>query len=292
MEKGTTKLVAFDLDGTILAPSSQPAASAIAVLRQLVDRDVAIASISGRSIRRSLEPLTEYPDLIRRMHICGYNGAIGVGPAMDGRREILYAKRLPDDVFLELVDYIFERDLNLVYCYCEKVDQGLVEEYRYRWETEEVQVANWIGSGFACDGRLIERIRAGELGPPPKIMVLSEQDQRDRTITEVSKLFGNRIYAAWAVKGRLEIMHPGVDKGFALRALSETTGVSLHEIMAIGDSNNDLPMLRQAGIGVLMGNAEPEIRSSVADSDIVIAPSFAEDGFAQAVREYTNLPDA
>ena len=74
---------------------------------------------------------------------------------------------------------------------------------------------------------------------------------------------------AWAVAGRIEIMHPDVNKGAALTAIANHIGSSLNEVMAVGDGNNDLPMLRVAGTGVLMHNADAATHRAVAGENIL-----------------------
>ena len=66
----------------------------------------------------------------------------------------------------------------------------------------------------------------------------------------------------------LEILPAGVSKGAALRRVAEITGVALEEIAAFGDSNNDIEMLRAAGLGVAVGNALDNVK---AEADYVAA---------------------
>ena len=62
-------------------------------------------------------------------------------------------------------------------------------------------------------------------------------------------------------------------------------GLVLLEI-AIGDGDNDLPMLRAAGIGVLMGNAKPEVRRLAEGAHIEVGPSLEEEGFSATISRY------
>ena len=280
-------LVTFDLDGTLLDHSGRPAPNGLAALRELMVKGIPFASISGRSVRRSLQPLAAHPDLTRRMHVCGYNGAVGVGPGEEGQRSLLYAHRLSEDIFLELVDFGSERNFNLTYCRCEEAELGLVEEYRFPCDIQDKDSAiDWRGPGYVHDPQLVENIRSGQFGPPPKIMFLIDPAQQDCVLKELEERFGGRIYVAWAVRGVIEIMSPEANKGVALQALAEEISVPVERIMSIGDGNNDLPMLRRAGLGVLMGNAEEEIRRAIDGTDIRLAPPFAEDGFARSLRQY------
>ena len=81
-------------------------------------------------------------------------------------------------------------------------------------------------------------------------------------------------------------MPKGIDKGVAIRALVQSVGGAVERVLSVGDADNDLPMLRAAGVGVLMGNAKSEVKAAVAGEGIRIGPTFAEDGFAEVVREY------
>ncbi len=80
----------------------------------------------------------------------------------------------------------------------------------------------------------------------------------------------------------LEINAPGVTKGAALLTLAEQLGIRRDQVMACGDSDNDAAMLRAAGLGVAMGNAEPAARAA---ADAVTATN-QEDGVALALARY------
>ena len=76
-----------------------------------------------------------------------------------------------------------------------------------------------------------------------------------------------------------EVTAAGVDKGFSLRWLAERYGVSLSECAAVGDSDNDLAMLRAAGLPIAMGNASQGVKDAAAR----IAPPCGEGGAAWAI---------
>jgi len=80
----------------------------------------------------------------------------------------------------------------------------------------------------------------------------------------------------------LEIMHRDVSKGRALARVAEHLGFGAAEVMAVGDSDNDLAMLAWAGTGVAMGNAAEHVKSQAH----AVTGTVDEDGLAQAVRRY------
>ena len=82
----------------------------------------------------------------------------------------------------------------------------------------------------------------------------------------------------WAVDFTLA----GVDKASGIARVGQTLGVNPTNMVAVGDSYNDLPMLKACGFSVAMGNAPPEVK----DAAEFVAPSVAEDGLAVAINEY------
>ncbi|BBP93338.1 hypothetical protein BsIDN1_69560 [Bacillus safensis] len=79
----------------------------------------------------------------------------------------------------------------------------------------------------------------------------------------------------------LEILHPDVSKGNAVKLLAKELGIPREEVMAIGDNGNDVSMLEFAGCGVAMGNAIDDVKA-VAD---VVTKSNNEAGVAHVLHE-------
>lgn len=87
----------------------------------------------------------------------------------------------------------------------------------------------------------------------------------------------------------LDIVHPGASKGVGVAATAAELGISRDEIMAVGDNLNDLEMLTYAGIGVVMGNAE----ASLHDIEGLHATTTCdEDGVARAIQTFILKPAA
>ncbi len=78
----------------------------------------------------------------------------------------------------------------------------------------------------------------------------------------------------------VEVVPAGVDKGRGLAWLAASLGIPREAVMAIGDRENDLPMLRWAGLGVAMGNAPAQVKAAAE----WIAPPLVEEGAAVAIR--------
>jgi hypothetical protein len=83
----------------------------------------------------------------------------------------------------------------------------------------------------------------------------------------------------------LEVHPAGVSKGTALREVANILNIPMQAILAFGDGNNDLEMLRYAGIGVALENATPELKNAAN----YVVPSNNEEGPARFLRDFFNL---
>ena len=111
------KLVAFDMDGTILDEESRLSQESLRTIERLLDRGIAVASNSGRSIRRSQEPLAPWPDVASALYVGGYNGGVAVSNVRDGRRRLLHEERLDaeDGIVRLIADLLKERKDPMTY---------------------------------------------------------------------------------------------------------------------------------------------------------------------------------
>ncbi len=277
-------LVAFDLDGTVLDPQSRLTDTAAATIADLVLRGITAVSISGRSIRRTLEAFEGHSQLVSGLYLAGYNGSVIVGPDAGSGRPVMHEDRLDADIFVELARYAHGANLNLVCAQFERIDGEVVEEYRHAQPVDGLEAFG--GPGFVLDPDLYSRCLVGDYKPPPMAIMVVDPDERPGHIADLEALGGAQVNVSWALPDRVQVMRRGVDKGRALMMLAQQMGVPLERVLAIGDADNDLPMLRAAGIGVLMGNAKEPVRAAVQGEGMRIGPTLAEDGFATMVREY------
>lgn len=93
------------------------------------------------------------------------------------------------------------------------------------------------------------------------------------------------IHSRWHPKG-IDILAKGGGKGAAVQAALDRYGLTADEIIAFGDGENDLPMIKLAGTGVIMGNAQEPVKAA---ADYVTA-SVDEDGVSRALRHLGLLP--
>ena len=80
----------------------------------------------------------------------------------------------------------------------------------------------------------------------------------------------------------IHVQEKGINKGTALAALAKELGIDLQDVMAIGDSVNDIPMLERAGTGVTVANAHPDTKKAAS----YVTKKEYGDGFIEAVDTY------
>jgi Cof subfamily protein (haloacid dehalogenase superfamily) len=93
-------------------------------------------------------------------------------------------------------------------------------------------------------------------------------------------------FETWGTFEECAVTSRGATKKHALQELCRTYQISKERVLAVGDSRNDVPMLRWAGIGVAMGNSEPDVQRSIGR----VTKSNAEDGVARAIERYALEP--
>ena len=130
---------------------------------------------------------------------------------------------------------------------------------------------------FTSPALLSDRGRAAASGVY-KILLLGEAAAVARAMGELSL----PVSCFRSSPEVLELVPPGVDQGTGLARAADRLGIPREEVIAVGDGENDIPMLRWAGLGAAMGNAPEAVKAA---ADIVIPPC-GEDGAAWLMETY------
>lgn len=115
-----------------------------------------------------------------------------------------------------------------------------------------------------------------------KIVLIADAARAAEYLPRVRSLCGGEAYVTRSLPEFIEVLNPGVNKGEALGFVCSHLGISLLDVVAIGDSWNDAPLLDAAGFAVAMGSAPPELASS---ADAVVS-DVEHDGVAEAIDKY------
>ena len=120
---------------------------------------------------------------------------------------------------------------------------------------------------------------------PCKILMSTDPGGIKAVQAQIAALLPDRLSVVQTAPFYLEIIPAAVNKGEGLRRACAAIGIDPGEAVAFGDSENDIPMLRAAGMGIAMGNADGDVRSA-ADR---VTLSNNENGIAAALEQLMAL---
>ena len=277
------KLIATDMDGTLLNDALGISQANIDAINEFRARGGIFTISTGRAPEGTYKylhmlGLDERPVKL----VCNLGCMI-----MDtGTREVETLKSLPGDTAADMI--AFARDkCKFLQMYTEK---GLKVE-RITELTRKYGEA--VGIEASEVGDLAEYARTCREAIIKVLIIVDERDVTDLMKRLAADFPSMRFIQSTAPllqalasedfePTMIECLIDGVDKSTALKKVAEHYGVDMSEVMAFGDSFNDCAMLKAAGIGVAMGNAEPPVRK-LAD---IVADTNNDDGVAKIIRQY------
>ncbi|UFN43105.1 HAD family hydrolase [Nocardioides okcheonensis] len=263
------RLVATDLDGTLLDAQGRVSARTRAVLDALDARGVPVVFTTGRPIRWMEELWDDVGG--HGLAICS-NGGIVYDVA---RREVRTTRAIPVEVLVEVAARL-RADLPGTVFAVEKTT-GFAKEPDFMPRLA-VNLAPDVPTAPLED--LVD-------GDVVKLLARHEDHEPEPYWERVAAAAGADVVTTWSSTGTLvEISAAGVTKATTLAVVAEEMGVGAAEVVAFGDMPNDLPMLEWAGTAYAMANAHPTVRA-VADH---LAPHHDEDGVATVLSELFDLP--
>jgi Cof subfamily protein (haloacid dehalogenase superfamily) len=261
------KLLAVDLDGTMLPNEGMISDRAKAAVRRAQGAGIVVTAATGRTFPSTLV-FAEQLGVTSAPLIC-YQGALIKNPTTG---EVLYEERLSSEVMRDVVLYSRRRNLHLnVYT----DDQTYMER-------------------FESAGRLYNRISRHMHTPVPDLLeildrrptkcifVCETKEATEALLPELKTEFAGRMRVVRSHDLLIEGGPPDATKGTALARLANHLGIARAETAAIGDNDNDAEMIAWAGLGLAMGNSTPDVLAVAR----VVLPSVWEDGAAYGIEQY------
>jgi Cof subfamily protein (haloacid dehalogenase superfamily) len=120
------------------------------------------------------------------------------------------------------------------------------------------------------------------LPPPVKLLVAAPPDRLDALRAQMEPRLAGRVRLVRTAVDFLECMRLDTTKGTALETIMQTLNIARAETLAIGDSENDIPLIQAAGLGIAMGNAIPALRAAAQ----AITRTNDDDGVAHALKDW------
>lgn len=261
-------LGAFDLDGTVLRRDLEITDASVRTLRLLRDLGARLVVATGRRFETASEHAGRLGFSGDEPVIC-YGGSMVRG--MDGRT--LLHRTIERSLALEILRWAAERGVHARIL----TDGGILLPSEQPLALERLRSEDEPGV------RIVESLYGwqedGE--EPTKIVFVDEPDSVEEWLQEAREAFSGRAFVTRSLPHYVEIGALDGTKSRALSFLCERWDIDPARAAAFGDADNDVDMLRFAGLGVAVGGMTKEVRRA-ADA---VAPPVEEDGVASFVEE-------
>ena len=271
------RLIALDIDGTLLDDQSRLPEINRKAVAEASARGIEIALVTGRRYDFAMPIARQFPCPLTMIV---NNGAL----VKSSGGETQLVRLLPQDVASRVLDATFEfREMASV-CFNRQREKQLIFE-RIDWNDP-------LRRGY------LERNREfiSEMSPLPdcltedpiQVMYTGSVDQARQVESLLSQLpFSSEYSLAVTLYqnrdfGMVDVISAGCSKGTTLEAWVRQRGWSREDVMAIGDNHNDIEMLQYAGLPVVMGNSVPELKSLGCRETL----TNGEGGVAAAIEAY------
>ena len=262
------RLLSVDVDGTITNGRNQVTQATADALRRAAAAGVIVTLNTGRNLCESQMVLDRVPEI---RYLMGCTGAF----LMDVQQHERLSNHTLDIVTARQVNAIFRKYDTLIGIFyddlvCNQADEiGQFTRF-YPAEMKSVFDTHTVVPSLTAT------LAAREGGVDKFYVVFAEAAAQQAALREIEPLPAFVTSAGFI---DMEVMAQDANKGAILLELAERLHVRPDEILAIGDSENDVAMLQTAGVGVAMGNAKEHVRE-IAD---VVAPDNEHDGVAWTV---------
>jgi len=236
------KLIALDLDNTLLEKDLNIAEKTLKLLQQCADKGVEIVIATGRlfysaeKYARQIGPKTKV--------LC-YNGCL----VTEADGTTLFKAELSTEIMRKVAKFAKERGL---YSQFYKDHKILVEKI-----TDGTTIDPDLANTTAIE---VGDFNTYEFTPSPKAMIVAKPEDVPMYQAQLKAELDNHTYIAQSQPYLIEIMPDDINKAHSLEILCDKLGINKEEVMACGDNTNDAEMVIWAGLGVAMANAVDSLK--------------------------------
>lgn len=267
------KLIALDLDGTLLDSQKRLSSRNESVLKECIRRGIAVVPCTGRIWFGVPEVVQNFPGI---RYAITTNGAVVEDVT---EHKIIDERKMSCELTLEILE--LAKQFHTMYdVYAGGMAFG---EERFIGHMDEYGISpilqKMVRETRQIVPDVIERLRT--MNQPSEKVNYFFGDEEERLRARQALLARGDVIVSSSFSNNLEINAQGATKGEAILRLAAHLGLSPEQTMGFGDGENDVTMIQMAGIGVAMGNA---LESLKAGADYVTCTND-EDGVAKAIEK-------
>lgn len=268
------KLIAIDLDGTLLNSKKEISPRNKVALKQAKEAGVKIVICTGRPLVAIEKYLEELNLLEEGDYSITFNGGL-VQKNKTG--EIIEKALMPLEDIHDLHQLAVELNVPL-----DVLSDGLVRQLA----TSEDHFSIYGELNNLLTFESFELVQLNKEHIFNKAVVAIDADYLDEQITKIPAGFHERFEIIKTRANLLEFMPKGITKAYGISLLGQDLDIKQEEMMTIGDEENDLPMIQYAACGVAMANAIERVKEAAA----IITDDNDHDGVAKAIEKFVLEP--
>ena len=255
------KLIAIDMDGTLLTDRKSISKENIDALSRASQKGLEIVVATGRSYS-TLKPYLKFFPF--DTYLITNNGAI----IRNKEHSIIQSYELENSVSLRIIELLRRFS---VYFHCSDKEFTYIDNYRARFIETKRFISQETKNPFRLYPKVLTKtFLSKEIKSLKKDLALHENrqinaffimGQQPDVLNAIKQALEEipSIGMTSSSKDNIEILHENASKGNALSIVGEKLKISLNEMVAIGDQLNDLSMIKSVGAGVAMGNADQAV---------------------------------
>lgn len=263
------KLIAMDLDGTLLNDKKEISDRTLEDIRRLKKMGKKIVLSTGRPLHGIL-PYIEILDLYDdEDYVVLYNGALVENTK---GKDVLFFRPVSPDSYNELYALSKELDVNI---HAMTIDNRIFTPKNNPYTEYESFINNLPVIEIP-----VEDVDAS--AGVVKVMFVDEPKKLNEIIPLLPSWVKEKYSIVRSTESFLEFLDKGINKGLGVSLIAKKFGIRPREIICVGDENNDIAMIKYAGLGVAMGNA---IKDAKEAADYITLTNN-EDGVAHIIEKF------
>ena len=273
------KLLALDVDGTLFDDSGKISQASIDAMNQAREAGIEVVPTSGRDY-------DGIPwDQLKNVDIDYVITTNGSAVYEAKTKKCLYEKYLDSGKMIPIFEYLLKKEI-YINVFVDGVNYTPVQVYSY---IDNLDLPDYVIQHMKENRKgitdLIEYLKNGDAKMQKATLNFQKQENGEFLNRKEVQEYLEKCPDIKVVDGgfdNLEFTKAGTNKAAGLKFLAGHLGMTMDEVMAVGDSENDIEMLREAGLGIAMGNASSEVKE-VADE---ITLDNEHEGVAAAIGKY------
>lgn len=266
------KLLATDLDGTLLKDDKTVSINTINTIHEMINEGHHFVVATGRPFFRITKILKQLDIISDKIYCICNNGGLII--STDGTKT-LYEEKMPHEHVVELIDLAIEHNLNLLLYKKDHIVTDHLDENVTVFGNEPL--LKIIDGGKEALKEYQDVYKIVFNGTYEKLC-----DAKSKFPSEILEKF-NFVFSGYDF---LDVNNKTVDKGFAVNHLAEILNIDLNNVYAVGDEENDLGMVKAVKNGCCVANAKPSLK----EVSKFITLSNEEDGVANLINKLILKP--